>query len=157
MTTTTTRTQAQREENAAALRKQNAKQAAIAKDSAALAEAVSKPEPRTAAKPTTTPAGLKAPAKPAAKAPAKKVAKPAAKPALKAEPKVKKVPESRNLPRLLVETVAAAFADYSAEDQQRVANYLKIVTTGTDEAGHRWWVDEAYPNFPRPTHFSWNA
>jgi hypothetical protein len=146
----------------------------IAKDSAALAESLNgtaakdaaiaaanaKPAPRTGPKPTTTPAGLKRPAaKPAAtKAIAKPAAtKPAAKPALKDEPKVKKVPESRNLPRMLVEVVAAAFADYSAEDQQRVANYLKIVTTGTDEAGHRWWVDEAYPNFPRPTHFSWNA
>jgi hypothetical protein len=149
MTTTTTRTQAQREENAAALRKQNARQAAIAKDSAALAEAVSKPAPRTAAKPTTTPAGLKRPAtKPAAaKAPAKKVTKPAAK-----APAVKAAPVSRNLPRDLVTVVTQHYAKASDADQQRIANYLKIVTTGTDEAGNRWWPEG---NFPRPTHFSW--
>jgi hypothetical protein len=76
--------------------------------------------------------------------------KPAAsKPA--AEPKPKTVPASRVLARQLVETVAEAFANASDADKQRVANYLKIVTTGTDEDGRRWWVQD----FPRPTHFSW--
>ena len=75
--------------------------------------------------------------------------KPAAKPA--AEPKPKTVPASRVLARQLVTTVAEAFADASDADKQRIANYLKIVTTGTDEDGRRWWVQD----FPRPTHFSW--
>jgi hypothetical protein len=85
---------------------------------------------------------------PAKPAPDLKTAAKAA-PETKAEPK--KMPASRNLPRELVTLVAAAYAEASDADKQRIANYLKIVTTGTDEDGRRWWPAD----FPRPTHFSW--
>ena len=91
---------------------------------------------------------------PATPAPARtrKVAAPKAAAAPKATP-AKAVPASRQLPRDLVTQVAALYAKASPQDRQRVANYLKVVTTGTDANGDRWWPD--HTNLPRPTHFSW--
>ena len=61
---------------------------------------------------------------------------------------------SRQLPRDLVRTVTATYAKASAQDQQRVANYLKVVTTGTAACGCRWWP-HGKGTLPRPTHVSW--
>jgi len=93
---------------------------------------------------TRKPTGTKATATKAA---------PKATPAAKATPA--KVPASRNLPRDLVSVVVAHYAKASDADKQRIANYLKVVTTGTDENGNRWWPDST--GFPRPTHSSWDA
>jgi hypothetical protein len=84
--------------------------------------------------------------------PARKVAAKAT-PTPKATPQAKSVPASRELPRNLVTQVAKLYAKASPADRQRVANYLKVVTTGSDAAGNRWWPDDT--NLPRPTHFSW--
>jgi hypothetical protein len=102
-------------------------------------------------KPTTTGRATTS-RKPAAKAPATKQISRETKPAAK-KPAAKVAPAGRNLPRDLVTKVAALYKDASPADRQRVANYLKIVTTGTDEQGNRWWPDSS--NLPRPTHFSW--
>lgn len=87
-----------------------------------------------------------------------------AKAAPKATPKAspKAVPATRTLPRDLLVAVAtwASQAKLSAADQQRVANYLKVVTSGTDPQGARYWPAQAdLPKgvrpLPRPTHHSW--
>lgn len=63
-------------------------------------------------------------------------------------------PASRTLPRNLVLQVATLYKDASVADRQRVANYLKVVTTGTSPTGARWWPD--HTNLPRPSHWSWD-
>ena len=175
---TTARDQVQREANAAALRAANARQARTASVRNGGSPDTATKNPPTTTNPATgkrqgpprkplTPAKAVAaakatPAKATAKPVTRKqgtgrslVAKPAAKAAPEPTPEPKKVPAGRNLPRLLVTTVVEAFADFSDADKQRIANYLKVVTTGSDEAGHRWWPDET--GFPRPTHVSWDA
>ena len=104
---------------------------------------------------TRTPTPTRPARKVAAKAtPAKAVAQ-ASKPNTKSTSVVrpKATPASRELPRDLVTKVAKLYAKASPADRQRVANYLKVVTTGTDAQGNRWWADDT--NLPRPTHFSW--
>lgn len=90
--------------------------------------------------------------KPASSQPAAKANAAAKAKAAPAAPKA--APPTRVLARELVQYVVDGFADATSEEKQRIANYLKIVTTGTDENGKRWWPEG---NFPRPTHFSWNA
>ena len=108
--------------------------------------------------PATANAGLKAPAKPAAtKAPAKKVAKPAPKAAPKPTPEPKADSAGvlrRSLAARLIGAAALEFADDSDADKQKVANWLKVVTSGIDENGKRIWPTDI---LPRPTHFSWDA
>ncbi len=97
-----------------------------------------RPQPKaTATRKQGNGRSLAAPARPA----------PAARPA-------KATPASRALPRQLVTQVAALYAKASPVDQQRVANYLKVVTTGTAACGCRWWP-AGKGTLPRPTHFSW--
>jgi hypothetical protein len=100
-------------------------------------------------KPLTTVVGTMGTRTPQASKPARKPVAQASKPAVQA----KATPASRELPRDLVTQVAKLYAKASPADRQRVANYLKVVTTGTDAAGNRWWPDDT--NLPRPTHFSW--
>jgi len=116
----------------------------------------------------TLPANLKGVSQPAgtarlAKARAVKPAAPArpqpkAKAAVTAKPRPAPAPAvpARQLPRQLVTQVAALYAKASPADQQRVANYLKVVTTGTAACGCRWWP-AGRGTLPRPTHFSWAA
>jgi hypothetical protein len=91
------------------------------------------------------------------------VAHPATKPNTKAT-SVVRTPASRALPRNLLVAVAtwASQAKLSPADQQRVANYLKVVTSGTDAQGARYWptaadLPKGVRPLPRPTHHSWAA
>jgi len=103
-----------------------------------------------------------APTRPTRKqaAPAPKAAP--AKATAKATPKA--VPAGRVLPRDLIVAVTtwAAQAKLDPKDQQRIANYLKVVTSGSDPQGNRWWptagdLPKGVRPLPRPTHNSWDA
>jgi hypothetical protein len=96
--------------------------------------------------------------------------RPARKVAAKATPKApakatpKATPASRQLPRNLLAAVAtwASQAKLSPADQQRVANYMKVVTSGTDAQGARYWptaadLPKGVRPLPRPSHHSWDA
>jgi len=104
-----------------------------------------------------------APTRPTRKqaAPAKVAPAPKAAPA---KATTKAVPAGRVLPRDLIVAVTtwAAQAKLDPKDQQRIANYLKVVTSGSDAAGNRWWptagdLPKGVRPLPRPTHNSWDA
>lgn len=98
-----------------------------------------------------------------AKAPARtrKVAAPAPAPAKPAPAKRTAKPRDV-LPQamLVAVTTWAQQAKLSPQDQQRVANYCKVVTSGSNAAGARWWptaqdLPRGVKPLPRPSHHSW--
>jgi len=103
------------------------------------------------------------PTRPVRPAKAKATA-PKAAPAKVAKATPKATPASRTLPRDLLVAVAtwAHGAKLDAAAQRRVANYMKVVTSGSDAAGARWWpaaadLPKGVRPLPRPSHHSWDA